>query len=54
MFVNLMEKYDVKNDCIKKAKHFSVMAKDSLGSFSDSFEKEKLVNLVDYLVQRTS
>ncbi len=52
--INLMEKYDVKNDCIKKAKHFSVMAKDSLGSFSDSFEKEKLVNLVDYLVQRTS
>ncbi len=51
--IQLMEKYDVKIDCIKKAKHFSVMAKDSLGIFSDSSEKDKLLNLVDYLTYRT-
>ena len=52
--VNLMHKYNVEKDCIKKACHFSTMAKDSLGSFSKSSEKEKLLNLLDYLVQRTS
>ena len=52
--VNLMQIYNVEKDCIKKACHFSTMAKDSLGSFSKSSEKEKLLNLLDYLVQRTS
>ncbi len=52
--IKLMEKYEVKSDCIKKAMHFSVMAKDSLGSFSDSYEKDRLINLVDYLVKRTT
>ena len=50
---DLMTKYDVKQDCEKKAKHFSTMAIDSLGIFPDSAEKEKLVNLVDYLTYRT-
>ena len=51
--IDLMTKYDVKQDCEKKAKHFSTMAIDSLGIFPDSAEKEKLVNLVDYLTYRT-
>ena len=51
--IDLMTKYDVKQDCEKKAKHFSTMAIDSLGIFADSAEKEKLVNLVDYLTYRT-
>ena len=50
----LMKKYDVNNDCINKARHFSIMAKDSLGVFSDSFEKTKIIELVDYLIQRTN
>ncbi|MFL2661463.1 MAG: polyprenyl synthetase family protein [Alphaproteobacteria bacterium] len=52
--VDLMNKYNVKMDCVKKAYHFSTMAKDSLGSFSKSTEKERLINLLDHLVQRTS
>ena len=48
-----MTKYNVKQDCVKKAKYFSTMAKDSLGIFSDSADKEKLTNLVDYLTFRT-
>ena len=51
--IDLMTKYDVKQDCEKKAKHFSTMAIDSLGIFPESAEKEKLVNLVDYLTYRT-
>ena len=50
--IDLMTKYNVKQDCEKKAKHFSTMAKDSLGIFSDSDEKDKLINLVDYLTYR--
>jgi octaprenyl-diphosphate synthase len=52
--LGFMKKYNVNNDCINKAKHFSIMAKDSLGVFSDSFEKKKLIDLVDYLIQRTN
>ena len=52
--VDLMNKYNVEMDCVKKACHFSTMAKDSLGSFSESTEKERLLNLLDHLVQRTS
>ena len=52
--VVLMKKYNVKDDCIKKAMHFSIMAKDSLGTFSDSQEKKILLNLTDFLTQRSS
>ena len=50
--IKKMNKYNVKNDCIDKAKHFSIMAKDSLGLFPHSIEKEKLLNLINYLVSR--
>ena len=49
-----MEKNNVREDCIKKAIHFSIMAKDSLGIFADSPEKSKLLNLVDFLTYRTN
>ena len=35
-------KYNIKFDCLAKAKHFSIMAKDSLGIFKESAAKEKL------------
>ena len=47
-----MNKYNVLNDCLQKAKHFSIMAKDSLGTFSDNEDKKKLINLVDFLINR--
>ena len=43
-----MKKYDVLNDCLQKARHFSIMAKDSLGTFPDNEEKQKLINLVNF------
>ena len=51
--IDLMTKYDIRHACIKKAKHFSTMAMDSLGIFPDSSEKEKLLDLVDFLIYRT-
>ena len=50
--VEKMNKYNVLDDCLQKAKHFSIMAKDSLGTFSDNEDKKKLINLVDYLINR--
>ena len=47
-----MKKYDVLNDCLQKARHFSIMAKDSLGTFPDNDEKQKLINLVNFLINR--
>ena len=47
-----MKKYDVLNDCLQKARHFSIMAKDSLGTFPDNEEKRKLINLVNFLTHR--
>ena len=49
-----MKKYNVEEDCKKKANHFSIMAKDSLGVFQASPEKEKVLKLVDFLILRTS
>ncbi len=51
---NLMKKYKIEEDCLSKAKHFSIMAKDSLGIFQNSFEKEKIINLTDFLMSRKS
>ena len=50
----LMKKYNIEEDCMSKAKHFSIMAKDSLGTFHNSFEKEKILNLTDFLMSRKS
>ena len=52
--VNIMEKYNIKSDCLAKARHFSIMAKDSLGIFKESAAKEKIIKLVDYLINRQS
>ncbi len=50
--VKIMNNYSVKEDCLNKAKHFSIMAKDSLGIFEDSPEKDKMTKLVNYLIER--
>ncbi len=52
--IQKMNYYNVLKDCIRKAKHFSTMAKDSLGSFSKNEAKDKLIELVDFLVLRKS
>jgi len=52
--IDKMKRYNVLSDCLQKAKHFSIMAKDSLGLFSSKKEKDKIINFVDFLTERTS
>ena len=52
--IDKMERYKVLNDCLNKAKHFSIMAKDSLGLFTPNKEKDKIIDFVDFLINRTS
>lgn len=50
----LMEKYNVKSDCVNKARHFALMGKDCLGNFPESENKNKIISLVDILLERTA
>ena len=52
--IDKMERYKVLNDCLNKARHFSIMAKDSLGLFTPNKEKDKIIDFVDFLINRTS
>ena len=45
-----MNRLNIQNDCLDKAKHFSIMARDSLGLFPNSEEKDKINNLINYLL----
>ena len=50
--LNIIRKYNAIRDCFEKARHFSLMAKDSLGPFENCFEKQQLINLADFSVKR--
>ncbi len=50
----LMTKYNVKADCVNKARHFAIMGKDCLGNFPESESKNKIIDLVDILLERTT
>ncbi len=51
--LKILAKYNVIKDCFNKARHFATMAKDCLGPFENSYEKEKLLNLADFSVDRS-
>ncbi len=50
--INIMNNYNIKLDCLNKARHFSIMAKDSLGNFKPSAEKDHILKLLDFLIER--
>lgn len=50
--IKIINKYNVIKDCFEKAKNFSLMAKDSLGPFESSHEKEKLIELANFSFNR--
>ena len=52
--IELMNKYGIKDDCMNKAKHFSLMSKDSLGTFPNSQQKEKIIAIIEFLITRKS
>ena len=49
----LMKKYDVINDCYKKAEYFINLASNSLNIFEESKEKEMLKSLTYFSLERT-
>tara|TARA_X000000950_G_scaffold244440_1_gene300595 strand:- start:23212 stop:24315 length:1104 start_codon:yes stop_codon:yes gene_type:complete len=51
--LKIIDNYDIIRDCVKKAKHFSTMAQDSLGPFEESFEKNMLHELATFASSRT-
>ena len=50
--LNLIKKYNIIEDCYKKARYFSTMAIDSLGIFEESFEKRILTKIANFTIER--
>ena len=50
--LSLIKKYDVINQCYKKAEHFISLASNSLSIFSSSEEKKVLENLTSFSLER--
>ncbi|MDC1129579.1 polyprenyl synthetase family protein [Candidatus Pelagibacter sp.] len=51
--LELIKKYNIINECYKKAKHFINLASNSLTVFKDSEEKKILESLTSFSLQRT-
>ena len=51
--LELIKKYNIINECYKKAKHFINLASNSLTVFRDSDEKKILESLTSFSLQRT-
>ncbi len=50
--LNLIKKYNIINECYKKADHFIGLASNSLSIFKDSQEKTTLENLTSFSLER--
>jgi len=50
--LNLIKKYDIINECFKKADHFINLASNSLSIFKESKEKKILENLTSFSLER--
>ncbi len=50
--LSIINKYNTINDCFEKAKNFSLMAKDALGPFESSYEKDQLIKLAEFSIKR--
>ena len=51
--LELIKKYNIINECYKKAEHFINLASNSLTVFKDSDEKKILESLTSFSLQRT-
>ena len=49
----LIKKYNIINECYRKAEHFINLASNSLSIFDDSKEKEILKNLTSFSLERS-
>ena len=51
--LKLIQKYNVINECYKKAEHFINLASNSLSIFKNSKEKKNLENLTSFSLERS-
>ena len=49
----LIKKYNIINECYRKAEHFINLASNSLSIFKESREKEILKNLTSFSLERS-
>ena len=49
---SILKKREILDDIHKRAKHYGAIAKDALGIFDDSKEKNILLNIVDFVIDR--
>ena len=49
---NIINKYNIIEDCFNKAKHFTIMAKDALSPFKNNYNKEKLICIAEIVLGR--
>ena len=53
LILKLIKKYNIINECYKKAEHFINLASNSLSIFKDTKEKEILKNLTSFSLERS-
>jgi octaprenyl-diphosphate synthase len=51
--IGMMKKYQALPDTVERARHYGAMAKDALGIFSNTDEKQILLDLVDFCIDRS-
>ena len=51
--IGLMEKYHAISDTVERARHYGAKAKDALGIFPNADEKQTLLDLVDFCIDRS-
>ncbi|MEQ8246062.1 MAG: polyprenyl synthetase family protein [Alphaproteobacteria bacterium] len=51
--IGLMEKYHALRDTVERARHYGAKAKDALGIFPNTSEKQTLLDLVDFCIDRS-
>jgi octaprenyl-diphosphate synthase len=50
--IELMNQHDALSDSVERARHYGSIARDSMGIFPDGPEKEALVDLIDFCIER--
>ena len=50
--IRLMEKHDALADSVARARHYGAIARDTMGIFAEGPEKQALVELIDFCIER--
>ncbi|MCB2101005.1 MAG: polyprenyl synthetase family protein [Rhodobacterales bacterium] len=50
--LTLLQKHNALTDTVDRARHYGAIARDALGIFADGEEKDALVDLIDFCIER--